>query len=69
MNQHFAKFAKMSIFFDFASKSSFLSKVNQTVDYKCFRKSTLVFLVFHGPQQNKGTFFEIWLKIKFVVKS
>ena len=58
-NEHFSKFA---------SKSSFLSKVNQIVYCKCFRQLPFVFIVVQGRNKNKWAFLEICFQIKLSVK-
>ena len=46
--------------FEFASKSSCVAKVNQTIDYKCFLKSTFVFSSFPKPTKtNKWHLFKV----------
>ena len=55
-------------FLKFCSKLSLLSKVNQTVDYKSFRKCTFVFLVFQGRTKTNEHFSKFASKSSFLSK-
>ena len=59
---------KNTYFSKFAWKSSFLSKGNQIVDYKCFRKSSFVFLVFQGRTKTNDHFSKFVSKSSFLSK-